>query len=110
MAAMDVRQIGGNLAPGAGAFLFGEYLRQLGDIFCNPARLVFGKQLRRRSSAGFAFIIDVAQRLPACVTHDETGRREAASGHSASRSRVWVRSGQPPKPPNRGVSYLWTCV
>jgi hypothetical protein len=63
--------------------------RQLGDIHRNPPRFIFAEQLGCRAATGFAFIIDLAQRLTVGVTHDETvgrhfdrpRRREAADSH-----------------------------
>jgi hypothetical protein len=44
-------------------------------VNCDPPRLIFAEQLGRSAATGFAFIIDVAQCLTVCVTHDETVRR-----------------------------------
>ena len=65
------------------ALIFGQQCHR------DPSHLIFAEQLCRRAATGFAFAIDVAQRLTVCVTHDETvrryfgrpGRREAAFCH-----------------------------
>jgi hypothetical protein len=65
-----------------------KQLRQLDNVHSNPPCLIFAEQLGRRAPTGLAFIIEVAQRLPVGVTHDEAvGRylgspeRREAGGH-----------------------------
>jgi hypothetical protein len=41
-----------------------QQIRQLGDVGCNPPRLVAREQVRRRAPAGLGLEIDVRQRLP----------------------------------------------
>jgi hypothetical protein len=65
-----------------------QQLRQIGDIRCNPSRLIFTEQFGRRAPSRLTLIIDVAQCLTVGVAHDETvrryfggpRRREAAGG------------------------------
>jgi hypothetical protein len=62
--------------------------RQLCDIRRDPARLVIGEQLGRRSPAGFVLEINVGERLSVVVANHESGGsilngprgREAAGG------------------------------
>ena len=77
----------------ASARAIAEQFRQLCDIDGNPPRLVAGKQLRCRLAACLTFEIDVGERVPISVAHDEApsiqlgvglvdrpGRREAVLG------------------------------
>ncbi len=51
-----------------------QQLRQLGEVRRDPPRLVAREQLSRRSSARLVLEIDVGERLPASVAHDEAIR------------------------------------
>ena len=48
-------------------------LRQLGDIRRDPARLILGKQFRRRSTARLILEIDTGKLLSVVVAHDIAG-------------------------------------
>ena len=53
------------------SFFCAEQVRQLGDVDCNPPRLIAGHQMRRRSPAGFFLEIDIRQRIAVRVPDDE---------------------------------------
>ena len=65
-----------------------QQLWQSGKIGCDPSRLIFGEQLRRRSPPRLILEIDIGELLPGAVRHDEGAtnildgpkRREAAGG------------------------------
>jgi hypothetical protein len=46
-------------------------LPKLGDSAGDPARLVFGEQLGRRSPAGLILEIDIRKLLPGAVDYDK---------------------------------------
>ena len=71
-----------------------QQLWQSGKIGCDPSRLIFGEQLRRRSPPRLILEIDIGELLSRAVLHDEGGtdifdrpwRREATRGFSAAAS------------------------
>ena len=70
---------------------------QLGEIRCNPPRLIACKQIGRRAPVGLVLEIDVGKRLPVAVLHNEAGvvglldrpwRRDPAVTFSPVRTRT----------------------
>jgi hypothetical protein len=63
-----------------------QHLRQLGEVYSDPPRLVSGEQVGRRASARLLLEVKIAERLPVLVADDEAlwmlidgpRRREAA--------------------------------
>ena len=48
-------------------------MEKLAEKPLNPARLVFGKQFRRRSAPRLILVIDIREPLPGAVLHNEAG-------------------------------------
>ena len=74
-----------------------QYPQQLGKIDRHAARLVAGEQLGRRAPTGLVLEIEIAERLPGGVLHDEARiviffdrprwREAAGGGHGAMIAR-----------------------
>src|SRR5262249_53908626 len=68
----------------------------IGDIGCDPSRLVFRQQLGGRAPARLILEIDISELLSVVVADDEVGgllldgprRREAAGGHTVIMRRA----------------------
>jgi hypothetical protein len=86
------------LARSDGIATLSEKLRQLGDVRCNPSRLIFAEQLCRRAPPRLFLEIDIDKLLAVVVAHDKAGvqffdrpgRREATCGHGAGLKRYSV--------------------
>jgi hypothetical protein len=83
--------------PFGPVFLPLKQLRQLGEVRRHAAGLVLGEQLRRRATPQFLLEIEIPERLPGGVPHDEARivvlldrprRREAAGGGRQIRAMI----------------------
>jgi hypothetical protein len=52
---------------GTADLIFAQQPRQFGDVRCDPSRLIFGEQFRRRSPLRLVLKIDVGERLAAVL-------------------------------------------
>ena len=80
---------------------FGSAARQLGEVHRRPTGLVTSQQLRRRPTTGLILEIEIAERLPGGVLHDEArivvlfddpGRLDAA-GYAHDRAFALFKGG-----------------
>jgi hypothetical protein len=72
---------------------------QLGDVRCDTAHLILAEQLGRRTPPRLILIIDVRERLPVVVAHDETVRRDF--DRPRRRSGIWLQTKAAPKQQSR---------